>query len=298
MRVLVAGATGMVGSEVVRLLTSMGATVRGLIRATSNPEKVAALKEFGAEIAVGDFLDADSLKDACEDMDVVISTVSAMPFSWSEESMIGDVDRDGTIRLIDSARAADARRFVYLSFPHGPNPGFVLGDAKAAVESYLTESGLEYCVLAANFFMEVWLSPAFGFDYGAATATIYGDGSNACNWVSVKDVARNVVQAATTDPSPDAVVPCGGPEALSPAEVVSVFEEADNRTWRVEYVPVETLQAILKAATDEFQASVAMLQLAYAGAPFKMDARDFLVRDGLTSVAEYARSVLPHKSEV
>ena len=197
MKVLVAGATGLVGGEAARILSSGGDAVRALIRSTSSGERVAALKGAGIEVVEGDLRDRASLDAACEGVDAVITTVSAMPFGWQEGNTIGDVDRDGTIRLIDAATAAGARRFIHTSFPHPPEPGFALGDAKAAAEDHLRSSGIEYAVLAANFFMEVWLSPAFGFDYSNNSATIFGDGTNRISWVSYKDVARTAAAASS-----------------------------------------------------------------------------------------------------
>ena len=155
MKVLIAGATGMVGGEAARILSSGGDAVRALVRSTSNAEKIAALKGAGIEVVEGDLRDRASLDAACDGVDAVISTVSAMPLSWQEGNTIGDVDRTGTIGLIDAATAAGAKRFVYTSFPHPPEPGFALGDAKAAAENHLRSSSIEHVILAANFFMEV-----------------------------------------------------------------------------------------------------------------------------------------------
>ena len=141
MKVLIAGATGMVGGEAARILSSEGDAVRALVRSTTSGEKVAALKGAGIEVFEGDLRDRASLDAACEDVEAVITTVSAMPFSWQEGNTIGDVDRDGTIRLIDAAAAAGAKRFVHTSFPHPPEPGFALGDAKATAEDHLRASG-------------------------------------------------------------------------------------------------------------------------------------------------------------
>lgn len=63
---LIAGATGMVGSEICRLLKAQGKPVRALVRKSSAPEKVAALRALGAEIVVGDLKDPASLAAACD----------------------------------------------------------------------------------------------------------------------------------------------------------------------------------------------------------------------------------------
>ena len=292
MKVLIAGATGMVGGEAARILSSGGNAVRALVRSTSGGEKVAPLKSAGIEVVEGDLRDRPSLDAACEGVDAVITTVSAMPFSWQEGNTFGEVDRDGTIRLIDAAAAAGARRFVYTSFPHSPEPGFALGDAKAAAEDHLRSSGIEYAILAANFFMEVWLSPALGFDYPNHSATVYGDGTNRMSWVSYKDVARTAAEAVSNPKAKNAVLPVGGPSIHTPLEVVTIFEKASAKTWTLSHVSVAALQEQKSAATDEVQEAVAMLQLGYAIAPgWAMDPTDYLVASDLRSVEQYAREV-------
>ena len=94
MKVLVAGATGMVGGEAARILSSGGDAVRALVRSTSNDEKVAALKGAGIDVVEGDLRDRASLDAACEGVDAVITTVSAMPFSWQEGNTIMVIQRE------------------------------------------------------------------------------------------------------------------------------------------------------------------------------------------------------------
>ena len=299
MKVLVAGSTGMVGGEIARLLAARGDDVSGLVRPTSDQSKVDALKAAGVKVVEGDLRDSESLMAACEGADAVITTVSAMPFSWQEGNTIGDVDRDGTVRLIDAAKQAGVRRFIHTSFPHEPEPQYRLGEAKAAAERHLAKSGMEYTILSANFFLEVWLSPALGFDYNSGTVTIYGDGQNPISWVSYVDVARTACEATSRPEAMNATVPVGGPQQLAPLEVVKIFEERSGRKWDVQLVPVESLQNQLSAAENEMQETVTMLQIGYATSRlFAMNPDDYLVKTGLKSVAQYAAEVVKQSSEV
>ena len=299
MRVLVAGSTGMVGGEVARQLAARGDEVRGLVRGSADESKIAALRASGVTVVEGDLRDGQSLSAACQGVDAVVTTVSAMPFSWQEGNTIGDVDRDGTIRLIDAAKQADVRRFVHTSFPHEPEPTYRLGEAKVAAERHLARSGMEYTILAANYFMEVWLSPALGFDYTTGSVTIYGDGKNPMSWVSYLDVARTACEATSRPEAKNATLPVGGPDSLTPLEVVAIFEKCSGRKWDVQHVPVESLQKQLATADNEIQESVAMLQIAYATAPaFKMRPEEYLLQTGLKSVSQYAEQLVKQSAAV
>ncbi len=288
--ILVAGATGLVGREICRLLSERGKPVRALVRATSNPQLVDGLKKRGAETVVGDLKDAKSLEAACRNVQTVISTVSST-FSRREGDSIESVDRQGQIRLIDAAKAAGVRRFILISFNHQKLPAScALSEAKNAAEQQLMRSGMEFTILRPAAFMEVWLSPALGFDAANGKATIYGSGKNPISWISLFDVAAF---AAAGDDNPSArnrIIELGGPDALSPLEVVGIFEGAIGRKFELQFVPEEALVGQRNAATDPMQHSFATLMLYYAkGDPIDMSktAKDFSIR--LKSVRDYAR---------
>src|SRR5688500_459147 len=75
--ILVAGATGFLGTEICRLLRGQDADVRALVRRTSAAEKVDQLRSLGVELVTGDLKDSRSLDAACQGIDTVISTASS-----------------------------------------------------------------------------------------------------------------------------------------------------------------------------------------------------------------------------
>ena len=90
----------------------------------------------------------------------------------------------------------------------------------------------------------------------------------------------------------NATLELGGPEALTPLQVVKLFEEALGRTFAVQFVPADALEAQQAAATDPMQQSFSGLMRCYAaGDPIDMRAtlKSFPVT--LTSVREYAGRV-------
>lgn len=292
--VLVAGATGLVGGEVCRLLRAQGRAVRALVRPAASPEKVSALAAAGCEIAVGNLRDRASLEAACAGAEAVVCTASAMPFSWSPpENTIETVDLAGVKRLVESARVAGVRHMVHTTISGHIDLDFPLRNAKRAAEAHLRQSGLTYTILRPSYFMEVWLSPAVGFDAAGAHATIYGSGHRRLSWISLVDVARFAVASLSNPAAVDATLEIGGPEALSPLEVVTIFEEVGGRNFDTVFVPEEALAAQQAAAPDDMQRSFAGLMRCYA-------AGDVIFMQGLarafpitmTTVREYAARAL------
>lgn len=287
--VLVAGATGFLGAEICRRLIANNRKVKGLVRATSDPNKVAQLKESGVEIVVGDLKDKSSLENALQGVGTVISTVSSS-FSRQEGDSIQTVDDEGQNNLIDAAVAANVSQFVFVSFCAMPDQ-FPLQAAKRKVEKHLADCGLKYTILQPSYFMDIWLSPAIGFDYPNAKATIYGEGTKRISWIAVKDVASFAVAVLDNPLSENRVIELGGPEALSPLEVVNIFETALGKKFELQFVPEEALRLQKENAEDPLSESFAALMLGVAnGSEINMKNTLDLFPVQLTSVNDFAKA--------
>ena len=285
---LIVGATGLVGGTICEMLAAESNPVRAFVRPTSDQTKVERLRTLGVEIVTGDLKDRSTLDAACRGVSAVITTASST-LSRQEGDSIQSVDSDGQLNLIDAAKSAAVGRFIFVSFPD-MDTEFPLQTAKRNVERHLKESGLDYTILRPTFFIEVWLSEALGFDARNAQAQIYGSGRNQISWISYQDVARFAVACVNNPETRNAVIELGGPEALSPLEVVRIFEAANGRPFTIQHVSEEQLRAQQEAATDPLQKSFAGLMLSYArGHVIEMreTLRRFPVR--LKSVGEYAR---------
>ena len=259
---LIVGATGMLGGEICRLLAEQGSAVRVLVRDSSNPEKVERLRGLGAEVVRGDLKDPVSLESACRGASAIVSTASST-LSRQEGDSIESVDRQGQLNLIEAAEEARVKHFILISFPI-VDIDFPLQAAKRAVEDRLRRGRMTYTILRPTFFTEVWLSPALGFDAAHATAQIYGGGHNKISWISYQDVAKFAAAALDNPQAINTVIKLGGPDALSPLEVVRLAEQVIGKRVLVQHVPEEALRAQYGAATDPLQQSFAALMLYYA----------------------------------
>jgi uncharacterized protein YbjT (DUF2867 family) len=256
----VVGATGLLGGALCEHLTAAGASVRALVRPTSDPSRLEQLERLGVEQRRGDLKDPSSLEAVCEGARAVISTASSTLSRQAGDS-IESVDLQGQLALVDAARRAGVEHFVFISF--APLQGsFPLQDAKRAVELAVMRSGFpRYTLLRPSYFTEVWLSPALGFDFVNAQARLFGTGHGRLNWISFRDVARFAAAALEQPRAWNAVLELGGEEALSQLDVVHMFEERSGRTWRREFVPEQVLREQLDGSTDPLQRSFAALML-------------------------------------
>lgn len=261
--ILVAGATGVLGSEIVRRLRDRGEQVRALVRQSSAPDKVRALEETGAAIVRGDLKNPESLRQACQGVRAVVSTVTSVTTAREGDS-IEATDAAGTRNLVEAARKCEVGQFVFVSYDTSKSPDAPLTAAKREVEEHLKRSGLRYTILHPSLFMESWLGPMLFADAAAGTAKVYGEGTHKMRYVAVADVAELAVQCIDNPAAINAVIPFGGPEAISQREAVKIFEEEFGKPFSVIEVPAHALEAQWKGAENPLEKSFAALMLGIA----------------------------------
>ena len=265
---LVAGSTGVLGSEICRRLRRRGEDVRALVRETSDPQKVEGLRAAGCAIVVGDLKDRASLDAACQGVDVVISTVTAITRAKAGDSFDA-TDGRGNIALAEAAKRAGVRQFIFVSFQTDGMPDAPLVQGKRAAEQHLVNSGLDYTILQPSLFMESWLGPMLFADTTAATAKVYGNRDVRFRYVSVYDVANVAVQCVNNPAVRNSVIPFGGPDALTQREAVRLFEQGFGKPFAVTEIPEEALEQQFASAQDPWSASFSglMLGICRGGAP-------------------------------
>jgi NADH dehydrogenase len=213
--------------------------------------------------------------------------------SRQPDDTIEATDQLGQLNLVDVARDAGVGRYVYISLSGQISSEDPLTHAKRTVEERVRASAMTYTILRPSYFMEVWLGPALGFDYPNGRATIYGSGENPISWISLADVAAFAIHSLENPVAENAVIELGGPDALSPREVVRIFEAISGRSFEIQTVPEEAIRAQQAEATDTLQQTFAALMLTYAaGDPIPMTETLRKYPLPLRTVRDYAQQVL------
>src|SRR4030066_354331 len=108
--ILVVGATGDLGGVIARELLSLGKCVRVLVRSQSNFQP---LVDAGAQAVIGDLKNRDSLDPACKSADVLITTANSAKRGGDDN--LKTVDLEGNRNLIDAAKVAGVKQFIFVS---------------------------------------------------------------------------------------------------------------------------------------------------------------------------------------
>jgi uncharacterized protein YbjT (DUF2867 family) len=219
--ILVVGATGNLGGRVARMLLAQGQPVRILARSQSNYQPLA---DAGAQVALGDLKEPGSLTAACEGADTIITTANSA--ARGGEDTVQTVDLEGNRHLIDEARAAGVKQFIFVSAltadPHSPVPFL---QAKGKTEEYLRASGIPYTIFAPNGYMEIWIAGVVGMPaMMGQPVTIVGGGRRKHSFISAGDVAAFIIAAIGNPAAINQKLLLGGPEPLSLRDAVAIYE--------------------------------------------------------------------------
>jgi len=295
MKVLVVGATGFVGGQVAQALCARGHQTRVLVRGGRAHPRGSQF-EGRVDVVDGDLTRPETLASACTGIEAVVCTATSMP--QCHENGLLRVDHDGVSSLVQAAEKAGVKKFVYTSYSGNVRCDSPLETAKRSCESLLLNSAMWAVILRPSYVMEMWLSPALGFDPINSVARIYGSGMKKISYVSARDVADFAVAAVEKEISIDQIVEIGGPQPLSQLEAVSVFESKLRTKFDLNSVPLEALE-IQHSSSDALQKTFAALMLSYAKgdtvAEAAANSEKFGVR--LHSVADYASGFVSQSSK-
>jgi len=258
---LVVGATGLVGQQVALGLRHQGRKVRALVRGGTHHEKAAPLISAGVEIVDADLTKPESLPSACAGVETVLSTATSMPHG--KDNGLRRVDHDGTLALIDSAERAGVSHFIYTSYSGNIRVDSPLETAKRDCEKRLLSSKMRVTILRPSYFMEMWLSPALGFDPANGRARIYGSGDAKVSYISLHDVVAFALAVAANPTHPSAILEMGGPEPLSQLDAVGIFKRTLGKKVEVDRVPLAVLEEQHRS-TDPLEKTFAALMIGYA----------------------------------
>jgi uncharacterized protein YbjT (DUF2867 family) len=270
--ILVAGATGMVGGMIVDGLLARGNRVRALVRSAKSAE---IFQARGVDTALGDVKDRASLDRACAGAEVVITTANSASRGGSDTPE--SVEEQGNRNLIDAARAAGVRQFVFVSaLGSDLNSPVPLLRGKAIAEQYLWESGLTHTILMPNLYLEIWCPNIVGRAAQAGQpVTLIGQGRRQHSMISAADVGAFAVAAAGNERAHNRVLVVGGPQAVTWHDVIAAHERVQGRKIEVRYLP---LGGVLPGLPDFVSGFMNLLETYDSVIPMESLAQEFGVR--------------------
>jgi uncharacterized protein YbjT (DUF2867 family) len=239
---LLTGATGLVGSAVLRRLVAEGAEVRCLVR---NPRRLGA-QRVRVQIALGDLTDPPSFRNALRGVHTVVHLAASI--RDQPHGSIEEINGIATWRMVEAAERSGVERFVFFS---------VLGAsthqrarflrAKALAEQAVRESRLRATVFAPSIVYapgDPWLTLLERLAL-LPLMPVSGRGRATYEPIWVEDVADCVI-ASLRAPDGNQRYELAGPEQLSHNDMVRTVLRSLNRTRPLLHVPTSVVSRALR----------------------------------------------------
>ncbi len=246
--IVVTGATGGNGSEIVRLLAERGAAVRGMVR---DPDRARGRLPDSVELVRGDFDAPETLAPAMRGARTLMLISSADPALPTRE-----------LAAVEAAKAAGIKRIVKFSvIAADQEPTFGFGHWHRPVEDAIRASGLAWTFLRPNVFMQnlFWFTEpiksdgVFGLPVGDANVSV----------IDTRDIAACAAAVLSEDGHDGQAYLLTGPEALSFQQQADVLSNVLGRSIHHEDItPEEHKRRLLSFGQSE----------AYADAELELDA--------------------------
>ena len=240
--ILLTGATGTVGTPLLRRLTATGEPIRCLVREPRRlgPERVRV------QIALGDLANPASFRNAMRGVDTVVHLAAAI--RDQRHGSIEELNAMATLRLVRAAERAGAKRFVFFSAIgaslHSPARFF---RAKALAERAVEEAEIETTVIAPSIVYspgDPWITLLERLSH-LPVAPVSGSGDALYQPIWADDVADCVMATLSNG---GGRYELAGPESLTYDGIVRTALRAFGRRRRLLHVPLPIVRATLAAA--------------------------------------------------
>jgi uncharacterized protein YbjT (DUF2867 family) len=228
--ILITGATGTVGSEVIKRLSAQGKPIRAVTR---DLKKAEANRLPHVEFFKADFDDPDSMREACAGAERAFLLTSSTERAEKQQ-----------IEFVRAAQRSGVRHIVKLSQLHADvkSPGRFLR-YHAAVEAAMRATGITFTFLRPNLYMQGLLN--FRQSIKQKSAFFAAAGKARISAVDVRDLADVAAAALTSSQHDNKSYSLTGPEALTFAQMAEQLSTALGRTIAFVDIPPEAMGSAL-----------------------------------------------------
>lgn len=227
-KIVVAGATGYLGSHIITELQRTAVDVKALGR---NQEKLENLGLRKDQLILSTITDPSTLVGVFQGVDVVISTVGIT--RQKDGLTYLEVDYQANMNLLEAALNAGVSKFIYVSVLNGEQMRHLkIMEAKEKFVDALKASGLKYSIIRPNgFFSDMKDFLDMG---NRGIIFLFGHGNFKLNPIHGMDLARYILETIELS---NRELPIGGPDILTQNEIAALSLAAWKRPLKIVHLP-------------------------------------------------------------
>ena len=230
--ILITGATGKTGSEVSRQLAAGGVAFRALVH---SPERVAVVKDWTDDIAIGDYADDDAIAKALDGISRVLMIVpngeNQLTLENNFTDLCGKLGVQHLVKLSSMEATAES-----------PAP---IPKMHVASENYIKQSDLDWTLIKPTFFMQNFVNMAPKIREQNQFALPMGEGMVPAT--DLRDVGEVIKKVLTEEGHNGQSYIMTGPEVLTFAQIAERFSAVLGRDIAYVDQPMEEYRAILSS---------------------------------------------------
>lgn len=238
MSLLIIGGTGTLGRQIVLQALTKGYQVRCLVR---NFRKANFLKEWGVELVYGDLTKPETIPPCLQGITAIIDASTGRP---NELDSLKKVDWEGKLYLIEAAKAAHIKRYIFFSAQNVEQfTEIPLMKLKYKIEEKLKESKVPYTIFRLTGFyqglIEQYAIPIL------ENLPIWVTNENmSVSYMDTQDIAKFCLRALQLPKTENEVFFLSGLKGWVSSEIINLCEQLAGQSAKVQRVPAIVLKLV------------------------------------------------------
>jgi nucleoside-diphosphate-sugar epimerase len=223
--IAVAGATGNLGGNIIRVLIEKDAEVHAIVRTSSDNGKLNELEKLGVKVFRVNMDDVQDISKACIGASCVVSAIAGL----------SDVIIDSQKILLDAAISSGVRRFIpsdysldFTPFSHGENRNL---DNRREFHTYLDKTAIASTSIFNGAFADMITGQMPLILFKQKIVLYWGNADHKMIFTTVKDTARYTANVALDDSAPRKLRIAG--DQISPREIRKSVSEISGEKFRL-----------------------------------------------------------------
>ena len=238
MSLLIIGGTGTLGRQIVLQALTKGYQVRCLVR---NFRKANFLKEWGVELVYGDLTRPETIPPCLKGITAIIDVSTSRP---NELNSLTEVDWYGKLYLIEAAKVANIKRFIFCSTQNLEQfSNIPLMELKQGIEIKLKQSNVPYTIFRLTGFyqglIEQYAIPIL------ENLPIWVTNENTCvSYMDTQDIAKFCLRSLQLPQTINKTYFLGGPKGWLSSEIIRLCEQLAGQNAKVNQIPIFILKIV------------------------------------------------------
>jgi uncharacterized protein YbjT (DUF2867 family) len=238
MSLLIIGGTGTLGRQIVLQALTKGYKVRCLVR---NFRKASFLKEWGVELVYGDLTRPETIPPCLIGITAVVDASTSRP---DELDALKKVDWNGKLYLIEAAKAAKIKRFIFFSAQNAEQFNNIpLMKLKSGIETKLKQSGIPYTIFRLTGFYQ-GLIEQYAIPILEKLPIWVTNENTYISYMDTQDIAKFCLRSLQIPKTINQTFFLSGSKGWVSSEIINLCEQLAGQKAKVQKIPLFLLKFV------------------------------------------------------